>query len=248
MVIAVTNQKGGCGKTSTCLAMAAGLSRKGFRVLAIDADTQGNFTSSADIKTMNGTLFDALTGKRPAADCVSVSYSGYSLIAGSVQLATLENKISGEAFRNALQGLVNAFDFVLIDTPKGFSKMAAAALQMAEKVIVTVDSEPYALEGMAQLFGMLDAVKEKNHKMTVDGLLQTKYRTQATLSKVIRQDMAETAQQYGTKLYDTVIRNSVSIPEAQYMKTDIFTAAPKSNAVKDYSAFIDEFLKGIEKQ
>lgn len=248
--IAVINQKGGVGKTSTALAVGDGLLLKGKKVLFVDLDPQGNlsFTMSADPK--GRTVLPVLQGEATALDNIQHTAGG-DLIASCAALATADLIITqtGKEYRlkEALQPLEDVYDFCIIDTPPALGILTVNALTAADGAIVPALAEVYSLQGIGQLYSTIETVKKYcNQALHIMGIVLTRYNGRAVIRRNVAQMMEQTAAQMNTKIYKTKIRECTALVEAQATRTSIYTYAPKSNAAADYAALVDEVLEDLQ--
>ena len=244
-VIAIVNRKGGVGKTATAQALGAGLIRKGCSVLYIDLDSQTNLTYGLGADPEGLSSMDVLTGEATAQEAIQHTPQG-DVIAGAEALAGADAAIDGTGkeyrLREALEGL--QYDYCIIDTPAALGTLTVNALTAADSVIIPVQAEVYSLRGIGQLSKAIEAVKKYcNHDLYIRGILITRYNGRAIISRDMQSNLEEAAQQLKTRLYSTPIRECVSIKEAQAQQQDIYSYAPRSNAAKDYAAFIEEFTE-----
>ena len=247
-VIAIVNRRGGVGKTATAHALGAGLRRKGYKVLLIDLDSQTNLTYDAGAKTGQFSAMDILTGSA-AADQIIIQTPQGDIIPASPALAGADLVITetGKEYRlkEALAPIGSKYDFAIIDTPPALGTITTNALTAASAAIIPAQAEIHSLQGIGLLNETLTAVRKyTNPALIVDGILLTRYNGRAIISKDMRDNLEAVAAALQTRLYNTPIRECVSIKEAQAQQQDIFTYAPRSNAAKDYAAFIEEFLQG----
>jgi len=244
-VVAIVNRKGGVGKTATAQALGAGLARKKKKVLYIDLDSQTNLSYGlgADPEGLNS--MDVLTGEATAAEAIQHTPQG-DVIAGSEALAGADAAIDGTGkeyrLKEAIDGL--QYDYIIIDTPAQLGTLTVNALTAANSVVIPVQAEVYSLQGIGQLSKTIEAVKKYcNRDLYIRGILITRYNGRAVISKDMQSNLKDAAEQLKTRLYSTPIRECVSIKEAQAIQQDIYTYAPRSNAAKDYEAFIKEFTE-----
>ena len=248
-VIGVLNQKGGVGKSTTALAVAAGLVRKGYKILCIDLDAQCNLSESmgADHTGITGySVMDVLNGNARAFDTIQKAGQG-DIIAGSPALSGADMVITatGKEYRlkEALQPLNGMYDFIIIDTPPALGILTINALTASTGCIIPSQADVYSLQGIGQLFNTISVVKKYcNTDLTVMGILITRYNPRLVIGREIADMLNDTAVQLGTKLYSTRIRECAAIKECQAVKKSIFEYAPKSNAASDYAAFVDELI------
>ena len=244
-VVAIVNRKGGVGKTATAQALGAGLARKKKKVLYIDLDSQTNLSYGLGADAAGLNSMDVLTGETTAAEAIQHTPQG-DIIAGSEALAVADAVIDGTGkeyrLKEAIDGL--KYDYIIIDTPAQLGTLTVNALTAANSVVIPVQAEVYSLQGIGQLSKTIEAVKKYcNRDLYIRGILITRYNGRAVISKDMQSNLKDAAEQLKTKLYSTPIRECVSIKEAQAIQQDIFTYAPRSNAAKDYEAFIKEFME-----
>lgn len=245
-VVAIVNRKGGVGKTATAQALGAGLLRKKKKVLYIDLDSQTNLTYGLGASVSGLTSMEVLTGEATAQEAIQKTAQG-DIIAGTEALAGADAIIDGTGkeyrLKEAIDGL--QYDYIIIDTPAQLGTLTVNALTASNSVIIPVQAEIYSLQGIGQLNKAIEAVKKYcNKDLSIRGILITRYNGRAVISKDMQANLQEAAEQLNTRLYSTPIRECVSIKEAQASQTDIYSYAPRSNAAKDYEAFIKEFTKG----
>lgn len=254
VTVTITNQKGGVGKTTTAHILSAGLARQGFKVLAVDVDPQTNLTFTAGIDPLESgvNLYNLMKKQASSLQAVQPTKSGFSIIPGSLDLAgaDMEFTQAGREYmlKEALEPLKGEFDFCIIDTPPTLGILTVNALTASQKVIVPMCADVYSLQGLSQLQGLIGNVQKYcNPALTIDGLLLTKYSPRAVINRQLKESLQEVAEQLKTKVYTAAIREAVAIREAQLLQSDIFTEQPKANVTQDYTAFINEFLKGEPK-
>lgn len=250
MIVAIANRKGGVGKTATAHALGAGLRRRGSRVLFIDLDSQCNLTDAlgVDVKTVEASSLDVLEGSSEASEVI-LQTEGGDLLPATPQLATADKVIDGVGkeyrLRDALQPIARRYDFIIIDTPPALGVLTINALTASNKVIIPAQADLYSLTGIEQLYGTIGAVQHfTNKKLKIDGILVTRYVGRSIISKDMRSNLEDVAKIIETKVYKTSIRECIAVKEAQATHKDIFSYSLKSNASKDYEAFIEEFLGG----
>ena len=251
--VVFSNQKGGVGKTTSAAALAAGLASRGHRVVAVDLDPQCNFclSSGVDLLSLDKTLYDVFKGNADVVDVI-VSGLGYSIIPGGLALAMADMEFTqtGREYMlsEALEGVSDRFDYAVIDTPPTLGILTTNALTAANGVIVPLTADVYALQGLAQLNGLIFNVKKysTNKKLKIYGLLLTKYNDRQNVSKAIRDQVQSAAASLGTKVYAAKIRESVAVREAQAVHNDFLKEAPNANATVDYESFINECLEDMK--
>lgn len=245
--IAIVNRKGGVGKTATAQALGAGLRREGYRILFIDLDSQHNLTHGTGASANGLNSMDVLTGRKTALEAIQHTGQG-DIIAGSEALAGADAIIDGTGkeyrLKEALEEIGGVYDFAVIDTPAALGTLTVNALTAANTAVVPVQPDIYSLQGFSQLNEAIRAVKKYcNHNLTISGILITRFSARSILSRDMRENFEELAIKTGTRVFSVPIRECVKIREAQTLQQDIFEYAPRSNAAKDYAAFVREFLE-----
>ena len=245
--ITVTNQKGGTGKTTTAIQLAAGLSLKGYKTLSIDLDAQGNLTYTAGAKTNGATAPGVLTGEVKAEDAIQHTPSG-DIIAANKALAGADAFIAdtGKEYRlkEALESLQAAYDYIIIDTPPALGILTINALTACNSVIIPAQADIYSLQGIEQLADTMKPVKKYcNPNLKIAGILLTRYNSRSVLSREVAELAEQLADKLGTKLFKTTIREAIAVKEAQISQQSLFDYAPKAKVTEDYRAFIEELLE-----
>ncbi|NLD49124.1 MAG: ParA family protein [Clostridiaceae bacterium] len=248
-IIAVANQKGGVAKTTTTGAFAAGLKKRGFRVLAIDLDPQGNLSDSVGAEMYESpTVFDLL--KREASPKEAIQeLNVFDIIPANIMLASAEQEFSqtGKEHRlkETLLPVVENYDYIIIDTPPALGVLTVNAFTFADEIIIPTTAGIFAANGIQQLNTTVKNVKKYcNPKVKIAGILLTRFNPRSIINK----DLKELTEQLGThieaQMYKAFIRNSVVVEEAQANKVDLFTYKNDATVTEDYNKFIDEYLKG----
>jgi len=246
--IAITNQKGGVGKTTTALALAAGLAHVGKRVLQVDLDAQANITQTLGADDRGLTVLDVLMRKANIREAIQKTVQG-DVLPANPGIAGLDTVLTfvGKEYRlkEALAGLDGAYDYVIIDTPPALGILTVNALAACDEIIVPAQADIFSLNGINQLNETTQAVREYcNPRLKILGILLTRYSVRSILSRDIAAVIEQTAQTLQTKLFRTTIRENIAIKEAQAKQRNIYDYAPKSNAAADYRAFVEEILSG----
>lgn len=246
MIISITNQKGGVGKSTTAYALATGLKLRGYKVLLIDFDAQSNISYTAKANINSDTIYDVMTLKTKVADSIQ-KMDSIDIIVASRDLTSLNMELNkpGKEYRlkEILGEIKSNYDFIIIDTPPALDILTINALTASDITIIPAQADIYSLQGIEQLNETVKAVKQYcNKNLQIKGILLTRYNKRTVLSRDMQDIIKKTATYLNTFLYETVIRECISIKEAQVTQNDIFTYAPKSNAAEDYNLFIDELL------
>lgn len=249
--VVFSNQKGGVGKTTSAQALAAGLSSRGYKVVAVDLDPQCNFclSSGVDMLTLTATLYDVFKGTAKIDDVIVSSGLGYDIIPGGLTLAgaDMEFTASGREYMlaEALEAVSGRYDWAVIDTPPTLGILTTNALTAADGVIVPLTADVYAIQGLNQLDGLIRNVRRYcNRGLKIYGFLLTKYNERQNVSKALRDQIDAAADQLKTKVFKTTIRESVAVREAQVLHCDFLKETPNANAAIDYESFISEIVEG----
>ena len=250
-IIAVINQKGGVGKSTTAEALTAGLILKGYSCLAIDLDAQGNFSYTAGAKTEGvPTVLEVLTGEVTARDAIQHLQEG-DVIAANKALAGADAFINSTGkeykLKEALEELQGKYQYIVIDTPPALGILTVNALTACHSIIIPAQADIYSLQGIEKLAETIKPVKKYcNPSIFIDGILLTRYSSRSVLSREVAEIADQLADKLGTKVFNTTIREAIAVKEAQISQQSLFKYAPKAKVTEDYKAFIEELL-GAEK-
>ena len=243
-IIAVANQKGGVGKTTTCVNLTAALHSLGFRVLLVDSDPQGNASSGMGVpKSRRPNTYDLLVNGAAPEDCVvSTPYgdlipTGKELAAASVELIGRENREF--ILKSALQQLYTDYDFIFVDCPPSLELLTVDALVAADSVLIPMQCEYYALEGIADLMTSIKMCSRRlNRRLKVEGIVLTMFDGRANLSNQVA---GELRRHLGDKVYQTVIPRSVRLSEAPSHGVPGVVYDKANKGSKAYLALAEEF-------
>lgn len=247
--IAIFNQKGGVGKTTTCVNMAAALGAKGKKTLLVDVDPQGNSTSGVgvDKSEVYASTYDMLIdGVSARAITVETDYKNLNILPANMNLAGAELELSEREDRNsvlkkALAILVMEYDYIIIDCPPSLGLLSINALVAADTLIVPLQCEYYALEGLSQLVSTVRTIKQHyNEHLELEGVLFTMYDSRL---KLTQQVIEEVNKYFPGKTYSTMIPRSVKIAEAPSFGKPVIYYEKYSKPSFAYKKFVDEFLK-----
>ena len=248
-VVAIANQKGGVGKTTTAVNLAACLADAGCEVLLIDLDPQGNATSGLglDRDALDGSTYDVLIGRRTVDECVvATSRKGLDVLGCTPDLAGAEVELVPAPdrefrLRDALSATRLRYDVVLLDCPPSLGLLTVNALGAATCALIPVQTEFYALEGMGHLLRTIDLVHQHlNRDLIVDGIVLTMFDSR---TKLANQVSAEVAEHFGELLYDTVVPRNVRLSEAPSHGQPIVDYEPRAAGAGAYRSLAQEFAR-----
>ncbi|MDI9569146.1 MAG: ParA family protein [Pseudomonadota bacterium] len=244
-IIALCNQKGGVGKTTCALNIAAGLERMGEKVLLIDLDPQAHLTYSLGIPAheLQRTVLDLFKGTHGLTDTL-LAVEGLAVVPSSLDLAGLDMELAGTPGREFIlrESLSQAdgFAYILIDCPPSLGILTLNALTAAREIYIPLQTEFLALKGMSKLIETIDTVKRRlNRDLEITGIIGTRYDARRKLNKGIMETIGE---RFGDKLFKTIIRENISLAEAPGYGQTIFRYAPKSHGAEDFLALAGEIV------
>ena len=248
-MLAVANQKGGVGKTTTSVNLAAGLAQSGKRVLLVDLDPQGNATmgSGVDKRKLERTIYHVLLGLGDIANIRVRTESGYDLVPANRELAGAEVELvelpnREGRLRAALERFAGEYDFILIDCPPSLSLLTVNAFAAAEQVLIPMQCEYYALEGLSDLVGTIKRVRANlNPRLEIAGLLRTMFDPRNTLAHQVSQQLE---QHFGDKVYRTMVPRNIRLAEAPSYGAPAVVWDRSSKGALAYVALAEEILKG----
>ena len=248
-IIAIANQKGGVGKTTTSINLSAALAEKGKKVLVIDTDPQGNTTSGlgVDKNDLEDTIYELILGECSIHDCILKNViNNVSVLPANVNLAAAEIELIGvEKKEFILKGEVDyvkdQYDYIIIDCPPSLNALTINALTTADSVLVPIQCEYYALEGLSQLIHTVNLVKERlNPELDMEGVVFTMYDSRTNLSMQVVENVKNHLNQ---NVYNTVIPRNIRLAEAPSYGQPITIYDPKSAGAEAYMKLADEVIK-----
>ncbi len=253
-IIAIANQKGGVGKTTTTVNLSASLARAGRSVLLVDLDPQGNATMGSGLEKseLECSVYDLLTGTAEFSEVVTFSGdAGYEVLPANADLTAAEvNLLQSEnretTLKKIFEGNIELFDFVLIDCPPSLNMLTVNALVAADSVLIPMQCEYYALEGLTALSETIQGItRERNPKLEIEGILRTMYDPRNRLTLDVSQQLKE---YFGEKVYRTVIPRNIRLAEAPSYGLPVISYDKFSRGALAYIALAGEILRKYANQ
>lgn len=252
-VISVTNQKGGVGKTTSSINLSAALVEKGQRILLLDMDPQGNASVGLGVDTneLEATIYDVLLNEATAQEAIVNTDSGVDVMTANGDLAgaqvELLNEIGRELrLKKALADVQGDYDYIFIDCPPALNVLTINALVASNSVMIPMQCEYFALEGLSALVSTIRAIRETlNPNLKIEGLLRTMFDKRNSLSGEVSKQLQN---HFGDKVYDTVIPRNVRLAEAPSYGESAITYAPSSKGARAYVKLAKEILKIAEQK
>ena len=247
-IIALVNQKGGVGKTTSTKNIGAGLTALGKKVLVMDLDPQANLTYSLGINAheLTKTIYEVLKGEIRTKDAIIKKDSGLSILPSSINLSGAEIELSGTAGRElllkeALAEIKGEYDFILLDCPPSLGLLTLNALTTAREIFIPLQAEFLALQGMSKLIETIEVIRKRlNPELEVTGIIGTLYDSRKRLNREVIEKIEG---YFGDKVFKTMIRDNISLAEAPSYGQDIFTYKGDSKGAEDYKDLCKEVIK-----
>lgn len=252
-VIAVTNQKGGVGKTTSCVNIACSLAHLNRRILMIDLDPQGNATMGSGVnkKQLSQSITHVLLGEAELQNTILATQAGYDLIPANADLTSAEIGLLQKQRREyqllqALSRVKGSYDFILIDCPPSLNMLTVNALVAADSVLIPIQCEYYALEGLSSLVETVNSIRQStNSKLEIEGLLRTMYDGRNRLTQDVSDQLN---QHFGNKVFETVIPRNVRLAEAPSFGLPALLYDKASQGAQAYLELANEILRRREQE
>ena len=251
MIISITNQKGGGGKTTTAINLAAAMAQKGMKTLLVDLDPQANSTMSyLERRTVEKSMFDVLTeAEVKLKDIVRPSgMKNLDIAPARISLAKIESKLLGEIdghfrLRDKVDAVRRAYDAILIDTPPTLGMITVNAMVASTHILIPIQSSYFALEGTDDLLETIDKIKARpNPSLQILGVVITLHDKRTVLGKDVYKQISQV---FGKKIFKTTISKSVRLEESPAHQESIFTFAPRSSGAAEYYSLSEEVLSRV---
>ena len=248
--IAIANQKGGVGKTTTSINLSASLAAKGKKVLVIDTDPQGNTTSGFGVEKndLDNTVYELMLSECSIKECIlNDVVDGVSIIPSNVNLAAAEIELIGVdrkeyILKREVEWIKDNYDYIIIDCPPSLSMLTINAMTTADTVLVPIQCEYYALEGLSQLIHTINLVKERlNPDLDIEGVVFTMYDSRTNLSMQVVENVKSNLSQ---KVFQTLIPRNIRLAEAPSYGMPINAYDPKSAGAEAYMQLAEEVING----
>lgn len=250
MILSVANQKGGVAKTTSTLAIASNLKKKGYKALVIDIYPQGNLSESVNANQIEVPTIYELLKQEVAVDEAIQKLDFFDIIPSNIMLAGAEQELSftGKEYRlkESLENIKTIYDYIIIDTPPSLGILTINAFTASDEILIPTTPGIFAVNGIEQLNNTINNVKKYcNKDLKINGILITRFNPRVNINKSIKTLTEHLANHIGAKVYNTYIRNSVIIEESQANKINLFDNYKSATVTEDYNSFVKEFLNKL---
>ncbi|PZC48091.1 MAG: chromosome partitioning protein [Chloroflexi bacterium] len=247
LAVAISNMKGGTGKTTTAMNLGAGLARLGQRVLLVDADPQSNLSAGLgiDVQNLGASMYEVLSDRDTSIKDVLVTRDGLDIAPSHINMVAVEIELSTRIGRErtltkALEPVRRDYDFILIDCPPSLGLITINALAAADSVLIPIQGQYYALYGVSQIMQTIDIVRtELNRKLDVLGVILT----QVTPTRLAKEVIEDVRKYFGDKVFNTMIHQNIRLAEAPAHGTHIFGYDPICRGAEDYASLASEVME-----
>ena len=256
MIITITNNKGGVGKSTTAQTLAIGLAQRGYKVLLIDLDPQCSTSNTFKVDTQPNNIYQVLKGNCSIYDAIYKN-NYIDLISSSLELINADDEFKKGAYQYKMHKLIkeqldlikDRYNYIIIDTPPNLSLLTTNAIYSSDAVLIPMIADIYSINGLKVIYQQIADIKEgtDNKDVYIMGLLLTHYKAQTLLNQSLKDTLQEISEQIHTKVYKNVIRDSVIFSDSQASNNVCLLKYPNHNATADYLGFIDEFIKDTKK-
>jgi chromosome partitioning protein len=252
VILTITNNKGGVGKSTTAQTLSVGLAQKGYKVLLVDLDPQNNTSSTFRASNNTKNIYQVLKGNINIKDAIQKN-NYISILASSLDLINADDEFKKGAYQYKMHKLVaeqlelikNDYDYIILDTAPNLSLLTTNAIYSSDAVIIPMIADIYSIEGLKIINQQIQDIKEgtDNKRVNILGLLITNYKSQTTSNQMLKDALDDIAKQLNTKVYKNTIRDSIIFSDSQLNNSVCMLRYPTHNATQDYLGFIDEFIK-----
>lgn len=257
MIITITNNRGGSGKSTTAQTLSRGLALANKRVLLLDLDPQLNTTDTIDLKDATNDIYKVLINQCTIQDAIYSTRFGFDFIKSSKGLASIDYIVASDVslqfkrhklLKEQLDKVKNDYDYIIIDTSPSVSTLTTNAIYSSDYVLIPMLADIYSIQGLSTITEQIQAINNDtdNKSVKIIGLLLTHYKAQTNINQGIRDSINNIATMLGTKVYNSTIRDSVIFSESQFNKSTCLDMYPTHNATTDYINFIKEFINDME--